>query len=262
MATFLQVAVNGAYTSGTWSGETAQCSWALAIGDENPTTTPVVNQDIVEFAYDDSAGSGSWAHGNFTRGFGGDLLTEDVQKSIAGALWQWATDCARFQVSTFQWHQVQMNLVQWNEAAVPSPKWQNKYETSRFNIVPKISGGATSPNLPPQCAITASHYTAGSGGRNRGRVYIPIHRADDLSGQLLGGTAIDRAHTLEDGLFDTLAAISVDAGAKFLTPAVVSREHRTYSTITDIRVGDEVDTQRRRRNFRAESYSVYAWPSA
>lgn len=260
MATFLQVTAVGGYFSGTWSGETAQCNWTLIPADEDPRTTKVVNQDVVEFAYDDSAASGSWDHGNFTRGFGGDILTEDAQKAIANAVWEWMDDTKALTVAEFQWSQVILSLMQYD--AVPPTGWGQLYEPSTFNNVPKVGAGPASPFLPPQSAICVSHYTAGSGGRNRGRTFIPFHWASGLTGQLVSATVQTTLFNATDTLFDTFAGITLGSSGKFLTPSVVSRAHRTYSTITEVRIGDEVDTQRRRRNFRSEVYSATEWPTA
>ena len=100
MATFLQVTAHGGYTTGEWSGEIAQCGWSFPIASDDPLTTAVTNADIEEPDYDDSTSSGSWAHGTFLRGFGGELLTEAVQTTIAGHVYDWLTAMKVYQMST------------------------------------------------------------------------------------------------------------------------------------------------------------------
>ena len=227
--------------------------------DEDPTETTFVNEDIGEFDYDDTAGSGSWAHGNYQQGFGGAALPIATQEALAGAVYGWIQSVKPYQSVSFSWEQITMALFTYDDLE-PFTGWGQTMETSTFNITPKVPGTVDtgSAALPPQVAICASHYTAGSGSRNRGRIFIPYAIA--LTDQLVSQARKDAIGALSNSFFDAVAAVSVSGGTKYLTPAVVSKTHRTFSTITSIRVGDEADTQRRRRNFRSEVYSDYVWP--
>jgi len=227
--------------------------------DEDPTTEAFVNEPIGEFDYDDTAGSGSWAHGNYQQGFGGTALPIATQEELAVAVKGWIDDVKAYQSISFQWEQITMGLFQY-DAVGPIEGWGQVMETSTFNLAPKIAGtiSTASVALPPQIAICASHYTAGSGSRNRGRIFIPYGIA--LADGLVSTARQDTVGALSTDLFDDIAAVEVAGGTKYLTPAVVSKRHQTFSTITSVRVGDEADTQRRRRNYRAEVYRDYTWP--
>ena len=258
MATYLRATCQGFYTTGTWAGERAQCGYGLMIAEDDPETTPVVNATIGEWAYDDDSAVGAWDHGTYVRGFGGDLLDDTNQKVIANAFWSWMSGCKSFLASTFRWQTVTLSLQQYD--AIPPTGWGQKYAPSVFTISGSgIQGTLTTPAGPPQSTVVVSHMTDGAGGRNRGRVYVPFHGGTDNS-QLLTSGVLTALSGNEVALFHALAA-GVDLDTAYVTPAVISRQYRTYSTITAVRVGDEVDTQRRRRNARNEVYTSYPVPA-
>lgn len=111
----------------------------------------------------------------------------------------------------------------------------------------------TGNGLPPQCAVVTSLLTGIVGRRTRGRLYWP----------LLGvGT------TAPDGRLDPSVASSIATqtaawlqaveGAwtpESIRSCVVSKASGTDTAVTSVRVGDVIDTQRRRRNKEIENYS-------
>jgi len=257
MATFLQVTARGAFSSGAWSGEVAQCGWAFPIVDYNPTTQCLVNADIEEPTYDDTVASGTWAHGTYLQGFGGTDIPQASQEAVATAVYGWLQDIKPFQCNVFRWTHIVQQLIQFHE--VPTEGWSQKFETTTYALSPTVVGTASSSTLlPPQCAAVISHYTPSTGSRNRGRVYVPMHKALSTV-QLLASGDITALAVAEADFFDDIAAI-VLPGSLHLAPAVVSRKYVSYSGVAEIRVGDEVDTQRRRKNARAETYTVTEWP--
>lgn len=259
MATFLQVSARGGFTTGAWSGEVAQCGWSFPIVDFDPTATAVVNADIEEPTYDDTPASGSWAHGTYLQGFGGQDIPQAAQEDVADAVYAWMSAVHVYQVSSFKWASIVLQLIQYDE--VPPTSWGQKFEASTYAINPQYAGNASGTgNMPPQCAAVVSHYTGSTGSRNRGRVYVPMHKAIDTT-MLLPSATISGLGTAETGFFDAIAAISLP-GDLHLCPAVVSRKFVSYSSIVQIRVGDEVDTQRRRKNARTETYTETDWPAA
>lgn len=111
------------------------------------------------------------------------------------------------------------------------------------------AGTGTSVPTPPQNAICVSMLTGLAGARNRGRFYLPppVSSAVTTTGRL--GTTQQTA--LVDGLG---VAFSGLATAGF-TPIVRSSVGGGAETVvTSVRVGNVIDTQRRRRNAIAEVY--------
>lgn len=259
MATFLQVTARGGFTTGAWSGEVAQCGWSFPVVDFDPLTTQVTNADIEEPTYDDAGGSGTWAYGTYLQGFAGDDLPQAAQQSVADAVYAWMNALRVYQAGAFKWQQIVQQLIQYDD--VPPTGWGQKFESSTYSITGGLAGTWTSSqDLPPQCAVAVSHYTESSGSRNRGRVYVPFAKALG-STQLLSSTDIDLLGATEVDLLTAVATIALP-GSLHLCPAVVSRKFVSYSSISEVRVGDEVDTQRRRKNARTETYTALPFPEA
>ena len=254
MATYLSVTGKGGYSTGSWSGEIAQCTWTLIVDTNDPTSTSVVNAGIPEFDFDDTASTGTWASGTFTQGFGG-VVDDVAQTAIASAVTTWFNAVDEWQVQSFSWQSIAMSL--WQYDAVPPTSWGQVMETSVYTLDIPVAGDITTGAMPPQNAVCLSHYTPGSGGRNRGRVFLPFHMGLSGATQLLTGINVAALGAAEVALLEAFTAIEIDGGASFINPAVVSRVHQSWSSITNVRVGDEVDTQRRRRNGRAEVYESY-----
>jgi hypothetical protein len=122
-----------------------------------------------------------------------------------------------------------------------------------------VAGTSTSPIFPPQIALVAQLRAAGTGLGTKGRMYLP-GIAHSLQGN--GHISSTNAGTVAANLktFIDAAEVAVDSpgyvmnvskgrpGVPFTAPI--------NKRVTEIRVGDVYDTQRRRRNGLTESYST------
>jgi hypothetical protein len=109
-------------------------------------------------------------------------------------------------------------------------------------------GGA----MPPECSIVVSLQTQLPGGRGRGRAYYPGFSVGSLTSTgRLQGVARD---VLATGWKNYLDGWNADPTA--LAAGVASVTGGFVTAIDRIRVGDVVDTQRRRRDALTESYKV------
>ena len=119
-----------------------------------------------------------------------------------------------------------------------------------------IADGGTSADvsLPAQCSPCVSLSTSTAGSRARGRMYLPPpdSTAVTISGRLDASFRTATINAL-DTFFATMAANAA-------TPVVVSSVGGVYTSyvVNTIRLGDVVDTQRRRRNNIAEVYTTAA----
>ena len=117
-----------------------------------------------------------------------------------------------------------------------------------------IADGGTSSDagLPAQCSPCLSLTTATAGSRARGRMYLPPPDTSSLgaSGRLAAGF-----RTAWVGALDTFFSSMVGGGH---SPVVISAVGGVWTTypVTTIRLGDVIDTQRRRRNNIAEVYTT------
>jgi len=121
--------------------------------------------------------------------------------------------------------------------------------------------GTGAAKLPPQSAIVVSIRTNTPGASGRGRVYWPAMGATLLATGRLDSAAmatfITQFRTYLTAQRDALATAFPAIGFNL---AVRSKTTHTTPHAVRIQVGDVVDTQRRRRDNLAESYSTLSFP--
>jgi len=175
--------------------------------------------------------------------------TSDSSAGLAADLAAaWLTLLADTAANTFyhtgvQWSQVNVSEL----GATPSAP----IVTSAQAVI--ADGGVSSDvSIPPQCSPCVSLTTATAGSRARGRMYLP---APDSTSMTTAGRLISGFRTAWIGALDTFFATMTGNAA---TPVVVSAVGGVYTTypVVTIRMGDVVDTQRRRRNSIAEVYTT------
>lgn len=113
--------------------------------------------------------------------------------------------------------------------------------------------GVGAPSFPGQCAVVTSLITNIPGRRTRGRLYWPF-LALGIDSETLRLTPSDAqaiATVTGTWLHDVAAAFGSTGP---LIPSVVSLAGGTSAPIVSVRVGDVVDTQRRRRDQLLENY--------
>jgi hypothetical protein len=123
-----------------------------------------------------------------------------------------------------------------------------------------VSGNTGTNTLPPQCSLVATLLSDRPRGRaSKGRMYLPGISAgiQSASGKLFA-TDVDSIATNLKTFFDALTgAIDIPdqlilaAKGVGVTPALTAQN----DYVETIRVGDVVDTQRRRRNGLVETYT-------
>lgn len=117
--------------------------------------------------------------------------------------------------------------------------------------VPASGGGPI--NMPPQCAVVVSLLTGVPGRRYRGRMYLPCMSAEV-------GTNFRLATLDQQAIADDMATLiqewqaAFNAGTASLTPVVVSETGLLCTEVQQLRVGNVIDTQRRRRDTLLEDY--------
>lgn len=110
--------------------------------------------------------------------------------------------------------------------------------------------------LPPQNAVAISFRSNVPGRRGRGRMYVPaINSGSTATTGTLGSTA----KNIFGGAGATLLQDVSQAGGMGVQYRMVitSAGNERYVLATQTRVGDQIDTQRRRRNGVRETYTSY-----
>lgn len=115
--------------------------------------------------------------------------------------------------------------------------------------------GTGAPNMPPQCSVVTTLQTNIPTRRGRGRLYWPALAAeiDSSTLRISTGAAQGIAGSVGAWLQDVADAFGT---ATPIQPAVVSEVGAMATPIVSVRVGDVIDTQRRRRDQLLENYAV------
>jgi len=123
---------------------------------------------------------------------------------------------------------------------------------------PVNGGGAVAH--PYQTSLVTSLRSGFPGGQGRGRLYWPATGIQLDAATLRADPAAATAALsgIKTYLGQIQAAIAVTAGPTNLT--VWSRTGSAFHAVTSLRQGNVLDTQRRRRDALAESYSELAYP--
>lgn len=120
-------------------------------------------------------------------------------------------------------------------------------QITRVEVVLALAGAAVEEMLPYQCATCITLVTASATRHGRGRFYLPPLGAGVLEAGKLSASAVSNLDTAFTAFFDALAT----AG---LTVVVRNRSGHVSTPVTEARVGDVIDTQRRRRNKVVETF--------
>lgn len=118
--------------------------------------------------------------------------------------------------------------------------------------------GASTVSKPNQCAIVVTTLTNTPSRRGRGRFYIPSLGTSTMSAGRMAVTQRDSIATTAKTCLDAInsALTTFEATAELAVESNVGAGQE--SAITGLRVGDVIDTQRRRRDGLVESYTSRA----
>ncbi len=246
MANRWQLVIKGEFTAGEWNGEIATMSFSGVCRDSGAFTPPVINEALPAFAAVPTGSTDTTTHMNVSFGAAGvGAYTEANQKLVLELGWTFLDSINTYQVDDFSWNEIRLSAFESDGTVVNG--------ATVGTITAPVAGAASSLGLPPQTAVVCSHRTGGRGPRNRGRNYMPMHTTSGLQSDALVLAALKtNLNNYTKAVIDGVAAISG------WNCAVVSSTHQTYSDIVAVSVGDEIDTQRRRRNDRRETYQVLA----
>jgi len=244
MANRWQCVLKGEFLAGEWNGEIATMSFSGACRDTGSWTADTINGALVEYAAVPVGSTDTTAHMNVSFGAAGvGAYTEANQKLVLELGWTFMDAIDVYQVDDFKWQEVRLSAIESDGTVING--------ATVGTITSPIPGTALTLTLPPQTAVVCSHRSGGRGPRNRGRNYMPLHTTGGLTTDALILAALKtNLNNASKAFIDGVNAIT---GWRC---AVVSSTHQTYSDITAVAVGDEVDTQRRRRNDRRETYTV------
>lgn len=244
MANSWRAVAYGRFSSGPWTDEIATIGFSGACRDTGSFPSMAIDEALPEFAAVPSGGTDTSTHMNWAFGSSGvGGWTEANQKAIGEVLWEFLDDIKGAQSTTFFWREVRLSAIDADGSVV------NGASVGTFTAG---LGGSTTQTMPPQVAMVSSLVTGGRGPRNRGRLYIPAHAPTTSAGIILSAGQMTTINTATKTAIQAFNAISG------IRCAVVSRTHATYSDPTFVKIGNQLDTQRRRREGVKESYTTLA----
>lgn len=132
-----------------------------------------------------------------------------------------------------------------------------------LNYTPAVPGvSATGTMLPPNCSTVASLRTAQLGRRGRGRMFMPC----GMSGNEMGASGAQGTIASTYRTAFTNAVVSLmeglafdgDGGSLTVRPIVTGAPYTDYAIVNQIRCGNVVDAQVRRRRSIPEAYTSAA----
>lgn len=126
-------------------------------------------------------------------------------------------------------------------------------QITRVEVVLALTGVGAGEMLPFQCATVITLLSASATRHGRGRFYLPPLAALVLDGGRISAASLTVLDTAWTAFFDSLNTDGV-------TPVIRNRTGHISTTVTSARVGDVIDTQRRRRNKLTETELVIAVP--
>jgi len=124
-------------------------------------------------------------------------------------------------------------------------------QITRVEVVLALTGVDAGEMLPFQCATVISLLTASATRHGRGRFYLPPLAVSTLDTGRTSAAAITTLDTAWTAFFDSLNTDGVN-------PVVRNRTGHVSTPVTSARVGNVIDTQRRRRNKLVEVYTAIA----
>lgn len=180
--------------------------------------------------------------------------TEAVEEY--GDLLEWATDIASLNTNKI-FPAAPLEILS-TAARITQVRTEFYDPTGKLTQVAEIGAtsaavGSFTPNKPFQSAMVVSLRTGRAGRSYRGRLYLPA-----LNVTLTPATLrIDPA--IRNGVSSQMAAwlrdiANVAPGVPRIDPVVVSQTIGVVTGITNVEVGDILDTQRRRRDSLEEAY--------
>jgi hypothetical protein len=247
----LYLVVGGAYEDSSDSPEAWQFGIRLALvfGSVDDHGTLPTNWDVTDTL--DSGTDGNWdvvqqfaVDGPLTETFNPRSYLADYVEPTLEAFFGTGTTSAQVKLKTLK-----LSPINDSGHVIES-------RTTLATANTDIHGDAGGSIMPLQCSVCASWETPVVGRKGRGRIYLPPVVVGVLGSHgRLDPSWVGDAATNVKALLEGLSYSGVGAGTAHVRPIVTGAPWTDYGMITEVRVGDLVDTQRRRRRQLVETYT-------
>lgn len=145
-----------------------------------------------------------------------------------------------------------------DDVVVDELQSDNVHNFQQATTVINLGGTGTGEPLPPNVAVVGSKTSDFPTRRGRGRCYFPPPTVDVMnSGRLTSGAR----DIFAEGFKNFMTSLSTADGGAY-TPVIVHPDFipSAFTPFNQIKVGDVLDTQRRRRQGLKETYTILNFP--
>lgn len=149
----------------------------------------------------------------------------------------------------YNWHKTaKLGFIKYNELDHITGKYVNAASTNAEYISPEYAVTTGTASLVPQASTCATLGTALQRGRGHaGRIYLPMCPSMNIDGHMDPG----QCGIIGNAVANWINSVALLTGD---TPVVWSKIADSVTPLTHVRVGDIIDTQRRRRTSLKEVY--------
>lgn len=248
-ATHTLLVLEGGYT------DTTVEHWQVGIRFmmENNSTTPDMSGDLVPFEVDPVNVFRTETHWTIAQRWNakfsgsshidiGDWLNDQVAGTLFGTIFPRCSNKVRLDT-------IKASPIDTSGAVVGGM-------TALLTWTSSPTGGSQTGNpLPFENSVVASWNTPVIGPKGRGRIYWPVMSASELNSD--GRLDSTQASGFKDDVISMLEGFAISGGvghSEWALPIVTGKPWSKYGVITSVRVGDVIDTQRRRRRQLVETY--------
>lgn len=250
----LYVTAHGHFNSPAWAGESAQIGVRvgiapLGVSDASPII-PLRDNGPVTATFKEDV-TASWVitrtfRPNFP-GLGTEEEDWDVMDDLAADMWQFLVATTGLSSKFYTWDSVRIAPIEYGTGKYLAPA------TTYTRRTPLT--GALTKSMPPDSSICVSWRAPIVGKRGRGRVYLPGFSPAILTdeGKLKAEQALLGAQA-GAALISALGNLP-GLDAQWTGLIICSAASKTAVVPTQVRVGDHIDTQRRRELQNRESYT-------
>lgn len=247
-----------AKNTSTWFGEVSVSGLRIGTvqpGDALPATS-AGEHTLQSFLVNDASTTSTTTHLSKVQHWAGDSggsgvdVTDGDQDGIAEAVWQFLASSQSYWPSYYQLQDIRLYAI------APGGNQPVGMSPCIYTPTSALSGTGTGM-LAPENALVISTYSSVNVRKGRGRFYFGplVQSMNDTTGLVgTGGTTVlGNAKTM----LNAIRGIGSVASSRYY-PAVIGHGASCGYVIQKLRLGDELDTQQRRRRQRKEQYTDLA----
>lgn len=251
--THVYAVLEGAWVpSSVWDGEIGQMglrvgAWPSPTSPDPLAALPIRTCELVTETHDEADASVFQGFQGSGGGLGTPAWTYPDQLGLATAILAFMNAIKPRVSSKFAWNRIKLSPI--------APDGKNAAGPTVFSLKTPLVGTDSGQSLPPQNSVALSFVRRIPGRRGRGRMFIPAVGSGSITpeGQL-GGTANAAYRDAGKGLDTAIKAMGGGTDWEYRL-VVTSAASANYVLPAEVRVGNIVDTQRRRRNAIRETFT-------